>query len=758
MGAAVTPQLPSYPTDDASAYAVNLDASARVAAAVAAAFAPHAVPSSPSSPALSQVAGGALGGTTYYVKTTFVTDSGEVVPSAEASLAVAANNLLKVTAPAVAGGVAGVTGWNVYVSTSAGTETKQNGSTPIALGTDWTEPGSGLVAGTALPAGLSVMSILVEAGSMFANGAVVTKTQQNSATFVAPVSNPRIDRVVMDPVTGVISVVAGAEAASPVAPAITSGKLPICQIALATSTTAIGNSLITDERSMILDAVQGESDVATAATPGVFAAPSRIVKLTGTTSMTAFDSALKGTWRFCYFESTGARLVYSANLLNPIPFDIQVMAGDSCMAEAMGGGVTKIHWYRRADGQRLLGGYIPFGVCNFGIINATASATQYVLPGAGSASQPTEHFATYVIPESCTVSELRIVASAALAGGTAAFTARKNGVDTTLTCTLAAASGTTASDSTHSVDLEEGDLLSLKLVTGAIGATTDFGATIVIKKKGFNVGVGIHMSFNSGVNSVNANSAVCSYVITTEADSEIALPPCRIETRSPYSASANGTAGTWLGASLRRNSGSPGAAFPFNQLVNPMATIRDGATGRVNSPGTRGPTLQYAEGDLFNIRGVDTDSDYVNIRHAYGLLGPTDAQYHQSLLRYACGSQAQALTRYAGAYSGNGAGGPGAAQSATETDVQVPMPACTLRGLRVASNTVVAAGQNCVITIRKNGVDQTITCTLTNASRLASDLANSVSFAAGDLLSIKVVSSATAGTHTYNITIEVNPA
>jgi hypothetical protein len=46
-------------------------------------------------------------------------------------------------------------------------------------------------------------------------------------------------------------VVTGAEAASPSAPAIPSGKLPVCQIALATSTTAITNSLLTDERAFM---------------------------------------------------------------------------------------------------------------------------------------------------------------------------------------------------------------------------------------------------------------------------------------------------------------------------------------------------------------------------------------------------------------------------------------------------------------------------------------------------------------------------
>ncbi len=102
----------------------------------------------PAAPTLAQVAGGSLAATTYYAKVTYVNAAGETLPSAEASLAVAANNLLQVASPAA---VHGATGWNVYVSIATGTETKQNGSTPLVMGTNWTEPTTALVAGAALP-------------------------------------------------------------------------------------------------------------------------------------------------------------------------------------------------------------------------------------------------------------------------------------------------------------------------------------------------------------------------------------------------------------------------------------------------------------------------------------------------------------------------------------------------------------------------------------------------------------------------------
>lgn len=102
----------------------------------------------PTNGALTQTAAGALPATTYYVKSTWVTASGETAPSVETSLAVLINNILHVAAPGSAPATA--TGWNVYVSATTGTETKQN-TTPIALGTPWVEPTTGLVAGAALP-------------------------------------------------------------------------------------------------------------------------------------------------------------------------------------------------------------------------------------------------------------------------------------------------------------------------------------------------------------------------------------------------------------------------------------------------------------------------------------------------------------------------------------------------------------------------------------------------------------------------------
>lgn len=95
------------------------------------------------------------------------------------------------------------------------------------------------------------MTIVVDPGRRF-NGIALfaNATAQSTATIVAPVTNPRIDRVVIDRNTGTVSVITGTEAASPSAPAITADKVPVAQVSLVVGQTTIVNADITDERDL----------------------------------------------------------------------------------------------------------------------------------------------------------------------------------------------------------------------------------------------------------------------------------------------------------------------------------------------------------------------------------------------------------------------------------------------------------------------------------------------------------------------------
>lgn len=92
------------------------------------------------------------------------------------------------------------------------------------------------------------MNVLIDAGPIFADGVFTEKSQQTVGPFSAPVSNPRIDRIVIDAVTGDAEIVAGTEAGSPTAPNVPDEKIPVCQIALTVGMVAITNLIISDER------------------------------------------------------------------------------------------------------------------------------------------------------------------------------------------------------------------------------------------------------------------------------------------------------------------------------------------------------------------------------------------------------------------------------------------------------------------------------------------------------------------------------
>jgi hypothetical protein len=109
------------------------------------------------------------------------------------------------------------------------------------------------------------MTVRLDEGFIFSGGTLSEVAAQSTGTITAPVTNPRIDRVVVDNATGAVSVITGTEAASPSAPAITAGKTPVAQVLLQTSTTQITNAIITDERVTAAGLSAAVAEVITAA-------------------------------------------------------------------------------------------------------------------------------------------------------------------------------------------------------------------------------------------------------------------------------------------------------------------------------------------------------------------------------------------------------------------------------------------------------------------------------------------------------------
>lgn len=94
------------------------------------------------------------------------------------------------------------------------------------------------------------MTVVVEAGFVMRDGSLTEVAQQVTPTFTAPGSNSRIDRIVVDRLTGALSVVPGIAAATPAAPAIPTGKNPIARVTLTSGQSSITNASIADERAI----------------------------------------------------------------------------------------------------------------------------------------------------------------------------------------------------------------------------------------------------------------------------------------------------------------------------------------------------------------------------------------------------------------------------------------------------------------------------------------------------------------------------
>lgn len=92
------------------------------------------------------------------------------------------------------------------------------------------------------------LNVVFDAGFVFNDQVLAGVATQTISAGAAPAANPRIDRYVVDRLTGVITRIAGTEAASPVAPAIPEEKDPICQVLMVVGMTTVTNQDITDER------------------------------------------------------------------------------------------------------------------------------------------------------------------------------------------------------------------------------------------------------------------------------------------------------------------------------------------------------------------------------------------------------------------------------------------------------------------------------------------------------------------------------
>ncbi len=91
-------------------------------------------------------------------------------------------------------------------------------------------------------------TVTVDGGPRF-DGSILTElAPQTTQVVTAPTANPRIDRIVLNRITGIVAVVQGVENQTPTPPSIPSDSTPIAHYYLSPTSTAITNDVIVDER------------------------------------------------------------------------------------------------------------------------------------------------------------------------------------------------------------------------------------------------------------------------------------------------------------------------------------------------------------------------------------------------------------------------------------------------------------------------------------------------------------------------------
>ncbi len=92
------------------------------------------------------------------------------------------------------------------------------------------------------------MTVVINDGEIQSGKVSAGVSETTTSLITAPVTDPRIDLIVIDKTTGVHSILPGVESAIPAPAAIPSNKIILAEILLQTTTTEIVNSMISDRR------------------------------------------------------------------------------------------------------------------------------------------------------------------------------------------------------------------------------------------------------------------------------------------------------------------------------------------------------------------------------------------------------------------------------------------------------------------------------------------------------------------------------
>lgn len=206
--------------------------------------------------------------------------------------------------------------------------------------------------------------------------AIVTRTTYQSGTTIDPAAVNANENAIFNDYNGNIT---NANVAS--GAAIVASKLNLTSIAQ------------TMARSGVADNWAKGADLTSGSTVNIGAASGNMVHITGTTTITAFDTVQAGTWRLLVFDGALTLTHNSTSLILPTGASITTAAGDTALMVSEGSGNWRCVAYNTKSGSPLAAQSLPSGTV-VQVVNTNytsyASLGSTVIPQDDSKPQNTE--------------------------------------------------------------------------------------------------------------------------------------------------------------------------------------------------------------------------------------------------------------------------------------------------------------------------------------------------------------------------------
>jgi hypothetical protein len=356
--------------------------------------------------------------------------------------------------------------------------------------------------------------------------------------------------------------------------------------------------------------------------------------------------------------------------------------------------------------------------------NSTSGATRYLgLSSGGGAWNTTESALVQVMPIAATISTTRVCLSGTSGTGSRIFTVRKNSVDTSITANITNA--TCSADTTNTVTVVAGDLVTLKQVTsGTLNSTRSMWA---IKIQAANANE--FPMLMSTMNQVGAGQTRYHDLQGdfggqfTEQYTQYIFPTSGTLDKMYIKTDANAATST-LVTTLR-----------INNVDTALATTLSAGNSTQNNVSD---VVPINAGDIASLKFVNNGS--ANLRVAVGMrFRPTvDGE---SIAGYNSNSNlSQATTSYSTAM------GAGTTLDPTEANVKQLVLAGTLKKLYGATySNLGGSGQTMTTIARKNSADTALTCAINSGTKVCSDYSDTISLVDDDQINFSYTNSATTG-------------